>query len=161
VRAVEQLRGLRVAADPSALDDARWTARSAAGARPSTASAPPDGIVILRIAPDEAFAVGATDVEIADPHAIVEIEAGFAGLWLTDAELQSLVVPHLEWPLPPERPALAQGSVAGVPARIWLAAAGDADPAGRAADVGAAEDGRACLLVTAAAYAHELETRLR
>lgn len=131
--------------------------------------------MVLRTAPDEVFAVGASAVEISDPHAIVEPEAGFVGRWLTDAELAALVVPHLEWPLPTERPALAQGSVAGVPARIWLApadrggradrGAGDSAAAGEGGRAGgvsrAAGTDRAALLVTAAAYAHELETRLR
>jgi hypothetical protein len=48
----------------------------------------------------------------------------------------------MEWPLPTERPALAQGSIAGVPAKLWLPARGDA------------------LVLTATAYAHELEQRL-
>ena len=77
-------------------------------------------------------------VDIDDPDAIVEDEAGFVGAWLDPAEIE----PHTEWPLPTERPALAQGSIAGVPAKLWLP-----------------DDGRAFLL-TAAAYAHELETRL-
>ena len=42
-----------------------------------------------------------------------------------------------------DRPALAQGAVAQVPARVWLPDDGDA------------------LLITAAAYADELESRLR
>ena len=177
MRALEQLHGLRVVADPAALDDARWSVGSVAVAQGSAAaaagsaagavavasggSARPGGIVVLRIAPDEAFAVGATDVEIRDPHAIVEPEAGFAGRWLTEAELGSLVAPHLEWPLPPERPALAQGSVAGVPARIWLRdeEEGGAESEGRDGAVAGAEP--VALLVTAAAHAHELEMRLR
>jgi len=44
--------------------------------------------------------------------------------------------------MPTARPALAQGSIAGVPAKLWLPADGDA------------------LLLTAAAYADELSRRL-
>ena len=50
---------------------------------------------------------------------------------------------HIEWSLPVDRPAFAQGSIAGVPAKLWLA--GD----------------RTALLLTATAYADELERRLR
>ena len=53
------------------------------------------------------------------------------------------VVHHLEWSLPDERPFLAQGSIAGVPAKLWLS-----------------DDGRV-LLLTATAYADELAGRLR
>ena len=48
----------------------------------------------------------------------------------------------MEWPLPNDRPTLAQGSIAGVPGKLWLPDGGDA------------------LLLTAAAYADELATRL-
>ena len=72
-----------------------------------------DDVTVLRLAPDDAFAIGATDVEIDDEHAIVESEPGFAGAWLP----VEAVAHHLEWSLPTERPALAQGAVANVPAR--------------------------------------------
>jgi len=124
VPALDRLRGIRVVADPASLDRATWTG---------------DGITVLRFAPDDAFAVGATSVEVDDEHALIEDEVGFVGAWLDPAEVES----HLEWPLPTERPALAQGSIAGVPAKLWLPADGDA------------------LLVTAAAYADELTSRLR
>ena len=122
--ALERLQGLRVVADPVALDAARWQG---------------DDLIVLRLAPDDAFAIGATDVEVDDQHAIVESEPGFAGAWLPlDA-----VAHHIEWSLPIARPTLAQGAVANVPARLWLPDDGDA------------------LLITAAAYAVELESRLR
>ena len=122
--ALERLQGLRVVADPAALDAARWRG---------------DDVTVLRLAPDDAFAIGATDVEIDDEHAIVESEPGFAGAWLP----LEAVAHHIEWSLPTERPALAQGAVANVPARLWLPDDGDA------------------LLITAAAYAVELASRLR
>ena len=120
----DRLPGLRVVADPAALDAARWQG---------------DDLTILRLAPDDVFAIGATGVEVDDEHAIVEAEPGFAGAWLPLDE----VAHHVEWSLPTERPALAQGAVANIPARIWLP-----------------DDGHA-LLITAAAYADELESRLR
>jgi hypothetical protein len=124
VPALDRLHGLRVVADPAALDAARWQGTD---------------ITVLRLAPDDAFAIGAESVEVDDEHAIVESEPGFAGAWLP----LETVAHHVEWSLPRERPALAQGAVAQVPARVWLPDDGDA------------------LLITAAAYADELASRLR
>jgi hypothetical protein len=125
VPALERLTGLRVVADPAALDAATWRG--------------PADVTVLRLAPDDAFAIGATEVDVEDEHAIVEPEPGFAGAWLPLED----VAHHVEWSFPAERPALAQGAVANVPARVWL------------------PDGGHVLLVTAAAYADELESRLR
>jgi hypothetical protein len=137
VPALDPIRGLRVVADPDALDRARWES--------------PDGaasdVVVLRFAPDDAFAVGARIAHVDDPHAIVEPEAGYVGAWLTADAVENHVVPRIEWSLPTERPALAQGSIAGVPAKLWLTS--DTDGADRA------------LLIVQAAYAHELSERLR
>lgn len=125
MRAPEPIPALRVVASPQDLDDLTWT----------------DDIAALRLAPDELLLVGAATVQIAGEHVIVVDEAGFAGWWLTPDELTVAVVPHVDWPLPTNRPALAQGLVAGVPAKLWLA-----------------ED--RALLLCAAAYAHELTDRL-
>ena len=122
---LERLPGLRVVAAPAALDAATWRG--------------PAEVTVLRLAPDDAFAIGATDVEIDDAHAIVEPEPGFAGAWVSAED----VAHHVEWSIPTQRPALAQGAVANVSARLWLPDGGDA------------------LLITAAAYAVELESRLR
>ena len=122
--ALERLGGLRVIADPAALDAARWHGAD---------------ITVLRFASDDALAIGAESVDIDDEHAIVESEVGFVGAWLpVDA-----VERHVDWPLPGTRPALAQGLVATVPAKVWLP-----------------DDGNV-LLLTAAAYADELAGRLR
>jgi hypothetical protein len=123
--AFQRLRGLRVVADPAALDAARWSG---------------EDVIVLRIAPDDAFAIDAIAVELDDEHAIVEPEIAFSGAWL---ELEA-VRRHAEWAMPKDRPALAQGNVATVPARIWLPDAGET-----------------VLLITAAAYADELAGRLR
>jgi hypothetical protein len=130
VPALEPLHGLRVVADPEALDRASWRGDL--------------DVTVIRVAPDEALAVGARSVEIDDPHAIVVDEGGFVGAWLTAEEFEAWVLPHIEWPLPAdERPTVAQGSIAGVPAKLWLRATGGA------------------LLVAQAAYADELTGRLR
>ena len=126
MRALETLPGRRVVATPESLDGALWS----------------EDAIVLRFAPDDAFAIGMSDVALADDGAIVEPERGFVGTWLTRDELVDHVQPHIEWPLPAARPALAQGLIAGVPAKLWLA------------------DDRA-LLLCAAAYAHELTERLR
>jgi len=130
VLALERLRGIRVVANPAALEAARWVG----GSLPVT---------VIRFAADDAFALGAQRVEVRDEHAIVEDEIGYVGAWLSPSELADLVVPRLEWPLPVERPALAQGLVAGVPAKLWIGADGGA------------------LLITAAAFGEELAGRLR
>lgn len=123
MRAPEPLRGQRVVAAPTVLDAIAWA----------------DGVTSLRLAPDDVFALGATDLQV--EGALVEEEAGFVGWWLTPAELHDHVLEHIDWPLPAARPAVAQGMVAGVPAKLWLTA-------------------DRVLLFTAAAYAHELIDRL-
>jgi hypothetical protein len=127
VLALEPLAGLRVVAEAGALDAARWS-----GEGP---------ITLVRIAPDEAFAIGATAVELDDEHAIVESEPGFSAARLDPAAIAS-VVAHVEFPLRAARPALVQGKIAGVPAKLLLD-----------------EDG--ALLVVQTAYAADLEARLR
>jgi hypothetical protein len=126
---LEPMHGLRVVADPAALDRASWR-----GDR---------DVTVLRLAPDDALAVGARAVDIIDEHAIIEEEAGFVGAWLTAEEFEVWVLPRIEWPLPEERPAVAQGSVAGVPSKLWLRVTGGA------------------LLLAPAAFADELAGRLR
>jgi hypothetical protein len=120
----ERLTGLRVVAEPAALDAASWG----------------EGITVLRLAPDDAFAIDATGATVDDEHAIVEPEVGFSGAWVGLEAVRR----HVEWQLPVERPALAQGFVATVPARVWLP-----------------DDGDRVLLITAAAYTDELAGRLR
>lgn len=122
---LETMTGTRVVAAPEALDAARWS----------------EGAVVLRLAPDDVFAIGVGEIEVADEDAIIVAEAGFMGVWLDADELSHQVVPHIEWPLTLTRPALVQGLIAGVPAKLWL------------------EDDRA-LLLCAAAYARELADRL-
>ena len=124
MRAPEPIHALRVVASPDALDDLAWT----------------DEVAALRLASDDLLAVGAASVQVNGEHLVVD-EAGFVGWWLTPDEVREQVLPHVDWPLPTARPALAQGLVAGVPAKLWLS-----------------ED--RALLLCAAAYAHELEERL-
>ena len=108
--ALERLAGLRVVATPAALDAAHW---DAAGDH--------DRPLVLRFAPDEALAIGARSVTIEDPDAIVEDERGYVGAWCPFDAIR----PQTEWAPPTDRPALAQGSIAGVPAKVWLPDDGD------------------------------------
>ena len=129
VLAPESVAGLRVVAEAASLDGARWSG---------------DGpITLVRIASDEAFAIGATAVDLDDPEAIVEPEAGFSVATLDEAALEGLLA-HVEFRLPDDRPALVQGKVAGVPAKLLLR--GGSAPA---------------LLVVQTAYVADLEARLR
>jgi hypothetical protein len=124
VRAPEPLPALRVVAAPEALDDLTLA----------------DEHPALRLAPDDMLVIGAASAQMVGEHLLVD-EAGFVGWWLTPDEVTTHVLPHVDWPLPTARPALAQGLIAGVPAKLWLA-----------------ED--RALLLCSAAYAHELMERL-
>lgn len=121
----EILRGYRVASSASDID--------------AVASATSG--VALRFAPDDLFVVGDEVPVTAAPFAIVEEEVGFVGMWLTSQQFAAQVAPHIDWLVPVDRPALAQGLVAGVPAKVWLT------------------DDRV-LLITNGAYAHELGERI-
>lgn len=125
MRAPESIFGLRVVASPATLDRLVW----------------PDGVTALRLAQDDLLVIGEAMLALGDEPAIVEKDAGFVGWWVTIEELTGRVLPHVDWRLPASRPALAQGLVAGVPAKIWLT------------------DDRA-LVLCALAYAHELAERL-
>jgi hypothetical protein len=117
---------VRVVADPAALDSARWVGPSAGQ------------VTLLRVAPDEVIALGASAVDIDDVHAIVVEEHG-----LVAAQCRTDAIEHrLEWPLPPDRPSFAQGAIAGVPAKLVL------------------RDDETVDVYTWAAYARDLATKL-
>lgn len=119
------LAGWRVIADPAALDRARW----------------PKGALVVRISADDAFIVSANEPKPAgDQFAIVTPEHGFDGIELSAPEVRAVADRHIEWQLPSDRPAIAQGQIAGVPAKLVLRA-----------------DGSALLLVACAARAELVE----
>ena len=110
--ALETLFGTRINALPAALDAANWG---------------PDTIA-MRISPDDLFVyndmfspknIGVDAIRAIDEHAIIESETGFSGTWLAPNQFDEILT-HIEWSLPTERPALAQGFIAGVPAKLWL-----------------------------------------
>jgi hypothetical protein len=124
VPALEPVAGLHVTATAAALDGARWVG---------------DDVDVIRIAPDEALAIGATAVEVDDADAIVEPEAGYSVALLDASEMQA-VAAHTDWPLPEAAGTLVQGKIAGVPAKLLV--------------------GSPSLLITPTAYANELAGRL-
>ena len=130
--ALEPATGVRVVAVPAALAAARWQG---------------DDVEAIRIAPDEALGIGATGVEVDDPHAIVEAETGF-GIAILDAGDLVGVVDHLDWTLPDASHVVAQGKVAGVPA--WI----------RTGDPSHMPVNAPALLIASLAHADELERRL-
>lgn len=120
------VRGTRVVAEPAAL----------------TRASTPAGAVVLRLAPDEALVLGDGPVGVAeDPYALVVSDHGWSAVSLAWVDFDRLVRPHIEWHLHDAR-GLAQGRVAGVPAKLWMT-----------------DDG--VLLVVATCHAHEVTERLR
>jgi hypothetical protein len=127
VRGPERLEGWRVVARPDALD----------ALEPA-----PGQAIALRLAPDDLLVLGLTEApRIDDPDAIVVAERGYVGWTLDETERAALLRHHVEWEPGPDRPALAQGLIAGVPAKLWL-------------------DERSALLLCPAAYAAEMEARI-
>jgi len=123
------LFAVRITAKPAAIDAVTW----------------PAGAIMVRVAPDDALVIDATVDDAApvaahDPYAIIEPEAMFRGAWLDDAQLEALTH-KLEWPLPAERPALAQGMVCGLAIKLVL------------------ETDRTLLIVSGSAF-HEVADRL-
>jgi hypothetical protein len=127
--------GVRVVATPGAIDGAAWQ-----DAGPGPEDFEP---LILRLAPDEALAIGATGVRLDDPDAIAEAEVGYVALMFPVDEFIDHVLPRIEWPAPATRPAFAQGSIAGVPAKLYIDSTG------------------AATVFVLAAYLDDLLTRLR
>jgi hypothetical protein len=124
VPALEPVPSWRVVAAPDALDRAEWAG---------------DDVDVIRIAPDEALGIGATGVVVDDPHAISVPEDGFVVALLTESDLLAIAT-RVDWPIPATSGSLAQGKIAGVPAKLVV--------------------GSSTLLITHAAYADELRERL-
>lgn len=104
---LRRLEAARVSATPEALD--------ALVERPPW----PAGALAFRTAPDELLVTGSPDFEVAgDPYAIVERETAFSYVWLEEATAARFLDRECEWHRPHARPALAQGEVAGIPAKL-------------------------------------------
>lgn len=105
--ALERLTATRFVATPAALDTVAW----------------PADALVLRIAPDEVLitsVVGQDLILLHDPHAIVASETGLVGVWLAMNEAMGFLERSCEWEPPRERPAFAQGAVAGLPMKLWF-----------------------------------------
>jgi hypothetical protein len=115
----------RIVAKPEALNAASW----------------PADALVLRIAQDEVLVLPPVDsVKLVDEHAIVVTDTGFAGVWLAKVEAEMLLERVCDWELPKERPAFAQGAIAGIPAKVWL-------------------ETERVLIMVPAAYTHDFEER--
>ena len=128
--ALEPVVGVHLVARPESIDGATWE--------------PKAGTAVLRIAPDEAFAwqrEAVVSVTVDDPDAIIEPEHGFVVAILSQVDVD-LIGRHVDVPLPTDLPALVQGKIAGVPAKLGLPGGGGG------------------LLVVQASYADELRERL-
>lgn len=102
---LERIQVTRIVAKAQALDSACWRA----------------GSIVLRSAPDEALLMPPDPaISLADPHAIVVQDGGFAGVWLSAAETQRVFERLCEWEPPLQRPAFAQGTIAGIATKVWL-----------------------------------------
>jgi hypothetical protein len=132
VLAPETLHGTRIVASAEALDGL-------------DAASFPTSVTVLRLAPDDVLVIGAETISVSGEHAIVAPESGFVGNWLSADDLAH-VARHIDWPLPVRRPALAQGFIAGVPAKLYVTSAATGD--------------HVALLLTNAPYADELWERL-
>jgi hypothetical protein len=107
VPALERMTATRIVATPAALDAAVWPAAALA----------------LRFASDEVFVTAEIAANfINDLHAIVVSETGFVAVWLPTDEAIDFLERSCEWELPHERPAFAQGMVAGLPLKLWFEA---------------------------------------
>ena len=126
---IQRLLGTRIVANPDAID----------------ALDVPSGSTAMRFAPDEIYVTppleDASAVNAKDEHAIIIGEGAFSGVWIDEAHALHLLEMHAEWEMPKERPAFAQGAVAGVATKLYFA------------------DGKV-LFAVSSPYAAELEERL-
>ncbi len=75
----------------------------------------------LRLAADELLLTALPVFAVEqDPHAIVARDTGFSYVWLAAAEAATLLDRECDWERPTARPALAQGTVARIPVKLWF-----------------------------------------
>ncbi|MGB1253929.1 MAG: hypothetical protein ACPG8W_25190 [Candidatus Promineifilaceae bacterium] len=101
---IDRMGATRIVSTPAALD----------------AMTTPDDVIVLRVASDEAFIFPPTAITLDDAWAIVKQDSSLAGVWMSADESLYLLERLCEWELPAERPAFAQGMVAGIPAKLWF-----------------------------------------
>jgi len=125
VPAVEVINGRRVVAAPAAIDSGRF----------------PSNALLLRIAPDDILVIGDGSIELADDAAIIEADAGWCALRVSEEQAKEIIAHHAAWNPPSHRPVMIQGMIAGLPAKVYL-------------------DGDDSLIMVATPFAAELEARL-
>ena len=104
---VNRIQGTRIVATAAALDAAMF----------------PAGALVLRLALDEVFVtMQVLPDAVSDPHAIVEPDSGFVGAWVSAPDALAILARHCEWEPPQQRPAFAQGAVAGLAVKLWFEA---------------------------------------
>lgn len=107
---VNRLLATRIVARAAALDGGAW----------------PEGRVVLRTAVDELLIIppvaDVSSVTNSDPYAIVVEDASYAGVWLGAEAAAAILRRHCEWQVTEERPAFAQGAIAGIATKLWLEA---------------------------------------
>ncbi len=124
--ALSRLDTTRIVANPAALDNANYA----------------EDAVVIRIAQDEALIIPAqADIALSDEHAIVIADTAWSGIWVSHEEVADILEQHCDWEAPTERPAQAQGAVAGIPTKFYFT-----------------ED--AVLIVIPAPYQREFEDRI-
>jgi hypothetical protein len=127
---------MRIVADPKLIDSLAISTL--------VATHVPRG-ALLRVAPDEALVIDANSRWSSDDdHAIVADDTSVVGAWISEETLLMEIEPLLEWKLPTEFPAVAQGLLLGVPVKILLE-----------------RDRSHNYLCCAVQHAHELQERLR
>lgn len=105
-----RLMGTRIVATPDALEGAHW----------------PTDAIVLRFAADEIYltaplsAADQTAILAQDAHALIINEGAFSAVWIDEARSLALLERFCEWEIPADRPAFAQGAVAGIPTKLWL-----------------------------------------
>lgn len=102
----EQMTLTRIVANPDALDALSVAADALA----------------LRTAGDELLVYPAQAVDLNDPYAIVVPDGAWTGAWVSAAVSAEIMARHAEWEAPQQRPAFAQGSLAGIPTKLWFEA---------------------------------------
>lgn len=125
VPAVEILNGRRVVATPAAIDSGRF----------------PSDALVLRIAPDDVLVIGDGSIDLADDHAIIEADAGWCALRVSQEQATEIISHRAAWNPPADRPVLVQGMIAGLAAKVYL-------------------DGDDSLIIVATPFGAELEERL-
>jgi hypothetical protein len=81
----------------------------------------PRDAIVLRVAPDEVLISALVTLDaIGDPHAIVERDTAWHGVWMDVPDAMAFLERACEWELPYDRPAFAQGAVADLPVKLWI-----------------------------------------